>query len=132
MTEVWKDIAGFEGKYQVSNFGNVKRIAHRVCRKNNRYLTLKEKIVKQHYDYHGYKKVHLWKDNTDKPFFVHRLVAFAFIDNPNNYPQINHKDENKENNAVSNLEWCTALYNANYGTKKERTRESLKKYYKKQ
>lgn len=132
MNEEWRDIKGFEGLYQVSNLGNVKRIKHGGCKFGYGYRTLPERMVKQHPDYHGYKKVHLWKNNKDKPLFVHRLVAIAFIENPNNYPQINHKDEDKTNNCVSNLEWCTCKYNNNYGTKKERLREALKRYYKKQ
>lgn len=129
LTEVWKDIKGYEGIYQVSNMGNVKRLDCSVFVKGKGYRHLKARNTKQHLDHHGYKKVHLWKNNKDKPFFVHRLVAMAFLDNPNNYPQINHKDENKENNEITNLEWCTVAYNNNYGTKIERVRESLKKFY---
>ena len=80
----------------------------------------------------GYQMIHLRAKNKSKLYSIHRLVAEAFIENPNNYPQINHKDEDKTNNCVSNLEWCTCKYNNNYGAKKERLREALKRYYKKQ
>ena len=77
-------------------------------------------------DRSGYLKVRLYKDKHQHIFMVHRLVALAFLPNPNNYPQVNHKDENKHNNDVSNLEWCTIKYNANYGMRNERIREKLK------
>lgn len=77
-------------------------------------------------DKRGYLKVRLYKDKHQYTFLVHRLVALAFLPNPNNYPQVNHKDENKHNNDISNLEWCTVKYNANYGTRNERIREKLK------
>lgn len=101
--EIWKDVAGYEGLYQISNLGRVKGL------KRNKILALK--------DNQGYLKIGLRKPKDKQRFFsVHRLVAIAFIPNPNNYPQINHKDECKTNNCVSNLEWCTAKYNCNYGT----------------
>ena len=77
-------------------------------------------------DKSGYLKVRLYKDKHQHTLLVHRLVALAFLPNPNNYPQVNHKDENKHNNDVSNLEWCTVKYNANYGTRNERIQKQLK------
>lgn len=77
-------------------------------------------------DNNGYLKVRLYKDKHQHTLSVHRLVALAFLPNPNNYPQVNHKDENKHNNDISNLEWCTVKYNANYGMRNERIREKLK------
>ena len=77
-------------------------------------------------DKNGYLKVRLYKDKHQHTLLVHRLVALAFLPNPDNYSQVNHKDENKHNNDISNLEWCSAKYNANYGTRNERTREKLK------
>lgn len=77
-------------------------------------------------DKSGYLKVRLYKDKHQHTLLVHRLVALAFLPNPDNYPQVNHKDENKHNNDVSNLEWCTVKYNANYGTRNELIQKQLK------
>lgn len=106
MQEEWRDIEGYKN-YQVSNMGRVKSLGNDKSRK--------EKILKQRKNNKGYLMVALWKDGKSKTCTVHRLVAQAFIDNPNNHPQVNHKDENKTNNAVSNLEWCTNSYNQKYG-----------------
>lgn len=102
--EIWKDIKGFEGLYQISNYGRVKSLNYR--------LTGKEQLMTQGTTHKGYKKV---KFLDHKKYFVHRLVAEAFIPNPDNLPQVNHKDEDKTNNHVVNLEWCTNKYNINYG-----------------
>lgn len=109
--EIWKDIAGYEGKYQVSNLGRVKSLHYNKTNKE-RLLTLG--------DFRGYLHVGLSKYSHKKRFYVHRLVANAFIENPYNFPQVNHKDENKHNNCVENLEWCSVEYNNRYGTKIER------------
>ena len=78
-----------------------------------------------------YKRVNLCINGVGHKKTIHRLVAEAFIPNPNNYPCINHKDENKENNNANNLEWCTYKYNSNYGTCRERTLEKINAYYSK-
>lgn len=106
--EEFRDIKGYEGLYQVSNLGRVKSL--------NYNHTKKEKILKWSKDKDGYLISSLCKEGKHKTFTVHRLVAEAFLDNPHNYPCINHKDENKTNNNVENLEWCTVKYNVNYGT----------------
>ncbi len=113
---IWKDIKDYEGIYQVSNDGKVKSLE----RINSNNCWVKEKILKQTIDPKGYQRVMLSKNGKKENARVHRLVAEEFIPNPNNYPQINHKDENKTNNHVSNLEWCNEKYNINYGTGKER------------
>lgn len=105
--EIWKDIPDYEGLYQVSNLGRVKSL--------NYNHTGKPKILKLHRQ-NGYLSVTLCKNNNPMYYYVHRLVAKMFIPNPNNYPIINHKDENKMNNFVNNLEWCTHKYNTNYGS----------------
>ena len=114
MDEIWKDKKDYEGHYQVSNLGRVKSI------KFGKEIILKQKIRG------GYYSVGLSKNGIVKTYYVHRLVAEAFIDNPNNYKEVNHKDECKSNNIVSNLEWCDAKYNRNYGTRNERVAEKLK------
>ena len=109
--EEWKTIENYEN-YQVSNFGRIKSL-ERID--NNNHL-VKERILKQSTNKYGYQQVHLCRDGKQKMLYVHRLVAMAFIDNPNNYEQVNHKDENKCNNHVDNLEWCDCKYNCNYGS----------------
>ena len=104
--EIWKDIVGYEGLYQISSFGNVRRL-----------WKSKPILCKPSSDSHGYKQIVLTKDKKRKSYKVHRLVALAFIDNPNNYEEINHKDESKINNKIDNLEWCDHIYNSNYGTR---------------
>ena len=105
MGEAWKDITGYEGLYQVSDLGKVKRngkvLATRLCGS-------------------GYTMVTLSKGGVRNTCMVHRLVAKEFLPNPHDYPVINHKDEDKNNNAISNLEWCTQKYNVNYGDGIER------------
>ena len=119
--QVWKDIPGYEGVYQVSNTGKVRSLNYRG--------TGKTKILKQSTSKHGYKKVVLYKNKKGKTYLVHRLIAQTFIPNPNNWPQVNHKDENKTNNVAWNLEWCTSKYNNNYGTCRERMIEKQKDKY---
>lgn len=109
MQEIWKDIVGYEGLYQVSNFGVVKSLT-KLCG----HRPKKETIIKQDTS-RGYKRVTLCKDGILKRFQVHRLVGLAFIENPQNKPCINHKDENRANNNVLNLEWVTHKENTNYG-----------------
>lgn len=116
---VWKDIPGFEGIYQVSNTGQIRSL-------NYRGNAGKTKILKQHTDKDGYKRVNLYKDSKGKTYKVHRLVAQAFIPNPNNLPEVNHKDENKTNNVVWNLEFCTREYNNNYGSHNEKVSKAMK------
>jgi len=123
MEEIWKDIEGYEGLYQVSNLGNVRSVDKFVNARLNGILTkrlIKGKNIKLYMDKEGRYIVKLSKNSKRKNYKVHRLVAIAFISNPNNYPYINHKDENPKNNRVDNLEWCTAKYNSNYGTIKDR------------
>ena len=111
MSEMWKDIDGYEGLYQVSNTGKVKSF-----RAWKRAKCPNEYILKPTANNRGYLAVTLYKDASKRKYLVHRLVAEAFIPNPNNYPQINHIDEDITNNSFENLEWCTPLYNNCYGT----------------
>ena len=123
--EEWKDIEGYEGIYQVSNLGRVKSL-------RDNFHRPREKILNPVNDKLGYNIVCLHKDGKHKNYKIHRLVAIHFIENPNNYPQVNHKDENKTNNTVDNLEWCTSEYNNNYGTRNKKAQKSLKEKYKNQ
>ena len=119
MEEIWRDIDGYEGLYQVSNKGRVKSLKWG-----------KERILRPRDNGRGYLRVQLTKENTSKHIRVHRLVARAFIPNPHNLPEINHIDENKKNNSVENLEWCDRRYNVNYGTRNERVSRKILQYSK--
>lgn len=111
MKEIWKDVKGYEGLYQISNLGNVKS---------------KRKILKP---VDGeYLKVGLSKNGIQKTITIHRLVAQAFIDNPNKSNFVNHIDENKHNNIADNLEWCTNVYNINYGERNKKDSINQSKY----
>lgn len=108
--EIWKDIKGYEGLYQVSNLGRVKS--------NKRILNPSKT---------EYLKVSLSKNGVQNTYYIHRLVAQTFIDNKNNLTHVNHIDENKYNNNVNNLEWCTNKYNINYGnTQKKKAKSQLR------
>jgi len=125
MKEIWKDIEGYEGIYQVSNTGKVRSLDRKVWN----YIK-KGRILKMHNNGHGYYNVSLHsKEKNEKHAYIHILVAKAFIPNPNNYEQINHKDFDKSNNCVDNLEWVSRKQNmlhyrkSNYCKKVEKMRE---------
>lgn len=114
---MWKDIINYEGLYQINEEGQIKNLAT-------------NKILKNRIGKRGYCEVMLYKNKSTKQFKVHRLIAETFIPNPNDYPCVNHKDENKLNNNINNLEWCTHKYNVNYGTRTQRmvqTQRQIKK-----
>lgn len=117
--EVWKEIPGYDGKYFISSFGNVKVIY--------KWIKDNEKILSPMINKDGYYQVNLSLHKNVKHHRIHRLVAEAFIDNPNGYPMVNHKDENKLNNRVDNLEWCDHTYNIRYGTRTKRSFEKRNK-----
>ena len=111
--EAWKDIKGFEN-YQISTNGRV-------------WSKIKKKYLKGFIDKDGYKIVDLRKNKKTFKKRINRLVAESFLENPDNLPQVNHKDEVKTNNKVENLEWCTVEYNLNYGTRNEKAAKALAK-----
>jgi len=119
MEEVWKDIEGYEGLYEVSNLGRVKSLS-RIDSLGRKY---KEKMLRQS-NSRGYLHTSLSKDNNSKSYQTHRLVALTFIPNPENKPQVNHMDENKTNNRVDNLNWMTSKENNDWGTRKSRAIKS--------
>ena len=127
--EIWKDIEGYEGYYQVSNMGRIKSLERKCKCCGGGTKTIQGKVLKLADD-KGYLKANLLKEGKVKRYFVHRLVAIAFLSNENNYPCVNHKDENRRNNNVSNLEWCTHEYNNNYGTRKEKASKTMKGKFK--
>ncbi len=119
MKEIWKDVQGYEGLYQVSNFGKVKSF-----RASAKFGKPEEMLLKPSLINSGYYVVTLYKEKEKHKFQIHRLVADTFIPNPLCLPCVNHKDENKLNNNVDNLEWCTYQYNNNYGTARIRASET--------
>ena len=120
--EVWRDVVGYDGYYQVSNRGNVRS----VTRKDSIGRKIGGRILKPRYDRGGYLLINLCKNGKVRTKLIHRLVAERFIPNPESLPQINHIDEDKANNNVENLEWCTSKDNINHGTRNERTRKKIR------
>ena len=115
--EEWRDVVGYEGRYQVSSMGRVKS-----------FKWNKERFLKPRGNRGGYLQVNLYAGGgKPKKFYVHRLVCEAFHDNPDNKPQVNHVNEDKADNRACNLEWCTAEENTNFGTRNERSRKTLSK-----
>ena len=120
--EVWRPVVGWEGLYEVSSHGRVRSLDRYVrCKIGMRCM--KGKILTQR-AWGNYMSVCLVLDQQEERRYVHRMVAEAFIPNPDNLPQVNHKDENKHNNTLENLEWCTSDYNLKYGTRPERFSKS--------
>jgi len=116
--EEWRAVPGYEGYYEVSSLGNVRSLDRSVTTRNGVTKLIRGKTLTQ-VRYNGkdnYVGVVFCKEGVKAKYSVHRLVALAFIPNPNNLPEINHKDENKQNNAVENLEWCDRRYNNLYGS----------------
>ena len=120
--EVWRDITGYEGLYKVSNRGNV----YSVERITSQGKKIGGRTLRLIYSRDGYPQVSLYKNGVMKTKLVHRLVLEAFIPNPENHPEVNHIDEVKDNNKLSNLEWCTSKHNANHGTRNERLSKKVR------
>lgn len=116
MNELWKDVDGYEGLYQISNYGNIRRILD-----TNRSL---DRMLKIQHHSNGYQSIVLYKNNKGTNKLIHRLVAIAFIQNTNKCSEVNHIDGNKDNNHVDNLEWCTSSEN-----KKHAYQTGLKKHW---
>ena len=117
LPEEWKPIPGYAGKYEVSSWGRVKSNSQKS----------KGRILVPIQEPTGYYRVNLYKDGKVKKCAIHRLVAEVFLPNPSNLPQVNHRDEIKQNNYVENLEWCTPSYNSSYGTRMQRVKEKISK-----
>ena len=128
MTEIWLPIEGYENLYEVSNLGRVRRLESVVTNKAGVTRKFPGKILKPGTRQNGYLGVVLCKNGIVRSFLLHRLVASAFIPNPDNgFCVVNHLDENKQNNSVENLEWCTQKENVNYGTRNKRASEKRQK-----
>ena len=112
--EIWKDIEGYEGLYQVSNFGRVKSLDRYIPHSLGGNAFVKEKVLSCESKKYRYKRVSLYSDGGSTGCLIHRLVAKAFIPNPENKPYVNHLDGNRLNNKASNLEWCTAKENTHH------------------
>lgn len=123
--EEWRPVKGYEGLYEVSNFGRVKSLERDVKCKGNSKRTIKETILNPENGVKGYLRVYLYKDGKYIRKQVHRLVAEAFIPNPLNLPCINHKGETPSKNFVWQLEWCTIQYNNTYGNRIDKQKVKL-------
>lgn len=130
MQEIWKDVKGYEGIYQISSLGRLRSLDRIVVTKagwtkRHKGVLIKTECVQNS----GYIKVDLHKNGKAKPYLLHRIVAETFLENPNSFPQVNHKDQNKLNNCAYNLEWCTQLYNNHYGDCMERGANTQRKEF---
>jgi len=131
ISEVWKDIKGYEGLYQVSDIGRVKSLERIIIKKNGKKQTIRERILKPKISRNGYLQVALSKRDKLKSFTVHRLVCKAFHENPQAKPEVNHINENKLDNRACNLEWVTSKENSNHGTRIARIAKGVKKAFSK-
>ena len=122
-SEIWKDVVGYDGRYKVSNKGNV----YSVDRRSAIGRKCGGRMLNPTRNKDGYPQVCLCKNGIRKHKSVHRLVAETFIPNPKSFSEVNHLDEIKDNNCVENLEWCDPKYNVNYGTRNEKVRQKLSK-----
>lgn len=123
--EVWKDVVGYEGLYLISNMGRIistgKKRLYAKSRKHKR------KLLHPFYDKLGYARLMLCgEDGSKKRWYVHKLVALAFLENPNNYTDVNHIDEDKTNNCAKNLKWISHRDNCNYGNRNKNIRKKVK------
>lgn len=125
--EEWRDIPNYEGLYQVSNLGRVRSLDRIVRRNDGVDVRHKSRILKPRDNGNGYLYVDIHNGGITKRMYIHRLVAMAFLSNPNGYDEINHKSDIKSDNSVGNLEWCNRSYNASYGTKIQRTVNTCQK-----
>lgn len=124
MKEIWKTVVTPDGiykNYMVSSLGRIKSLNYHGGRK--------EKILRPYNDGYGYLKIDIRENGVRKTYRIHRLVAYAFIPNIDQLPEINHRDEDKHNNVVTNLEWCTREYNINYGSRTKRASKARKGKY---
>lgn len=124
MNEEWRPIEGYEGLYEVSNTGQVRSLDMYVKSRYGNYRLHKGKVLSPAKDTNGYLTVLLSCNGKHKSIRVHRLVAQTFILNPDNLSEVNHKDEDKTNNSVENLEWCDRKYNINYGSRKDKVKDT--------
>lgn len=122
--EIWKDIIGYEGRYQISNHGRVKSLTRTIIQVNGHPFTTKERILKFRVDSNNYRSCHFWIGEKEHTYKIHRLVAIHFIENPLNNETVNHIDGNRINNFYTNLEWCSHRENATHGHKKRKGKKS--------
>lgn len=126
--EIWRPIAGFEGYYEISSLGRVKRVARISVDSMGRKYSYEERLLSVKVSRHtGYPRVNLSKNGKCTPHCIHRLIAEAFIPNPNNLPCVNHIDEDRSNSVLSNLEWCDYSYNNSYGKAVKKRKATLRK-----
>lgn len=129
LKEVWKDIEGYEGLYQVSSYGRVKSLAKKLTRRDGIDVNYKERVLKPYNCDGGYQVVALYKNNDRTQVLVHRLVAQSFLDNPENKPEVNHIDFNTANNNLFNLEWTTRQENIRHSQRAGRFKNKTQLAY---